>query len=113
MGTEGTKKNGIRWHPLFIKWCLYICHPSSKAYKTLRDTGVIALPSQRTLRDYSNAVKADAGFSFEVDKRLLHSAKLESSEKSHSLIALLIIEMSIKEDLVYNKHLGKSLVSST
>ena len=22
MGREGVKRNGIRWHPLMIKWCL-------------------------------------------------------------------------------------------
>ena len=34
IGKEGAKKNGIRWHPLIIKWCLYLCHQSSKAYDT-------------------------------------------------------------------------------
>lgn len=52
---------GMRWHPLFIKWCIYLRHQSSKAYETLRDSGCISLPSQRTLRDYTNCVKATAG----------------------------------------------------
>lgn len=107
MGREGVKKNGIRWHPLVFKWCLYLRHQSSKAYETLRDSVCIALPSQRTLRDYSNAVKASAGFSSEVDHQLLKAAKLESSQKHHTPIALLIDEMTIKEDLVYDKHSGK------
>ncbi len=58
------ERNGVCWHPLLIKWCLYLCHQSGKAFETLRDAG-IALPFQRTLRDYSNVVKA--GFSPEVD----------------------------------------------
>ena len=29
-------KRGFRWHPLMIKWCLYLRHLSSKAYETLR-----------------------------------------------------------------------------
>ena len=36
MGKEGVKRNGIHWHPLIIKWCLYLCHQSSKAYNTAR-----------------------------------------------------------------------------
>ena len=107
MGKEGVKRNGIRWHPLIIKWCLYLRHQSSKAYDTLRDSGCIALPSQRTLRDYSHAVKTGAGFSFEVDKQLLQAARLESSPSYHTLIAVLIDEMAIKEDLVYEKHGGR------
>lgn len=60
---EASKRSakGMRWHPLFIKWCIYLRHQSSKAYETLRDSGCIALPSQRTLRDYTNCVKATAG----------------------------------------------------
>lgn len=59
---EGKCKNGVRWHPLMIKWCLFLKHQSSKAYETLRQSG-ISLPSQRTLRDYSNAVQTGTGFS--------------------------------------------------
>ena len=33
----------IRWHPLMIKFCLYLRHHSSKAYETLRDSGCIKL----------------------------------------------------------------------
>jgi hypothetical protein len=67
---------GRRWHPLMIKWCIYLRHQSSKAYETLRDSGCIYLPSQRTLRDYTNSVKARAGFSAEVDKQLEQVANL-------------------------------------
>ena len=52
---------GVRWHPLFIKWCIYLRHQSSKAYECMRDSGCIYLPSQRTLRDYTNCVKASPG----------------------------------------------------
>ena len=45
-------KKSVRWHPLVIKWCLYLHHKSSGAYETLRNSGLIRLPSGRTLRDY-------------------------------------------------------------
>ncbi len=90
-----------------IKWCLYLRHHSSKAYETLRDSGCLVLPSQRTLRDYSNAVKAEAGFSSDVDWQLLQAAKLSMSKSYHALVILLLDEMHIREELVYDKHSGK------
>ena len=42
-----------KWHPLIIKWCLYLRHLSGKAYELLRKTGAVSLPSQRTLCDYT------------------------------------------------------------
>lgn len=101
------KKTAMRWHPLMIKWCLYLCHMSGKAYEALRQSGCIHLPSQRTLRDYSNCVKAGPGFSKEVDEQLLSAAKLSSSPDWHSLICLLLDEMHVREDLVYDKHSGR------
>ena len=54
-----------RWHPLMIKWALYVQHLSGKAYAydTIRESGFIALPSQRTLRDYTYFVSSSVGFS--------------------------------------------------
>ncbi len=52
---------GMRWHPLMIKWALYLHHQSSGAYETLRSLGCVTLPSQRTLRDYTHDFKACVG----------------------------------------------------
>ena len=29
----------MRWHPLFIKWCIYLRHLSGSAYDFLRESG--------------------------------------------------------------------------
>ena len=100
-------KRGMRWHPLFIKWCLYLRHQSSKAYETLRESGCLQLPSQRTLRDYSNCIKAGAGFSADVDRQLMQAASLLTCPAWQKLVVILLDEMHIREDLVYNKHTGK------
>ena len=97
---------GMRWHPLMIKFCLYLRHQSSKAYETIRQSGCVSLPSQRTLRDYSNAVKAVPGFSSEVDHQLKAAARVSTSKEWEKLVTLLLDEMYIKEDLVYEKHEG-------
>ena len=61
----------MKWHPLFIKWCLYLRHLSGKSYELLRNSGWIKLPSQSTLRDYTHYIRLKIGFSTEVDKNLL------------------------------------------
>ncbi len=33
-----TKSSSMRWHPLLIKWALYLRHQSSKAYEVLRES---------------------------------------------------------------------------
>ena len=55
-------RNGMRWHPAIIRWCLYLHHKSSGSYSTLRNTGVLTLPSERTLRDYKHSSPSVIGF---------------------------------------------------
>ena len=100
------KGNGVRWHPLMIKFCLYLRHQSGKAYETLRESNCISLSSQRTLRDYSHAVKAKPGFSPEVDHQLMEAANVMKSKEWEKLVIILLDEMYIKEDLVYEKQGG-------
>ena len=72
--------NGRRWHPLMIKWCLYLRHISSSGYEVLRNSGVISLPSQRTLRDYTHFLEAAPGFSAQVDQLLMDVSKVTSCQ---------------------------------
>ncbi len=106
-----SSSKGMRWHPLMIKFCLYLRHQSSKAYDLLRDSGVIRLPSQRTLRDYSNCVKAKPGFSCDIDYQLMLAAKIDNDTcpEWQKLVVLLLDEMYIKESLVYDKHSGSMI----
>lgn len=67
---------GIRWHPAMIKWCLYLRHLSGKAYETVRNSGVLKLPSQRTLRDYTHYIPSTVGFSAQVDDMLMDTMKV-------------------------------------
>lgn len=96
----------MRWHPLMIKWCLYLRHLSGRAYDMLRESGCITLPSQRTLRDYTHYVNSTTGFSTEVDKQLMEAAKVQKAEEWEKCVVLVMDEMHVKEDLVYDKHSG-------
>ena len=91
-----------RWHPLFIKWCLYLRHLSGKAYELVRDSGCVQLPSQRTLRDYTHHTSTSIGFSVQIDEMLLDVAKLEQDINRY--VFLIMDEVHIKQDLVFDKH---------
>ena len=103
---DATKKQNtrqIRWHPAMIKWCLSLKLLSSSCYNALRSSGVIKLPSERTLRDYTNST---TGLSVSVDQQLLSEANIESCDQNR-YVCLIFDECKIKEDLVYNKHSGE------
>ena len=95
----------MRWHPVMVRWCIYLRHISGKGYNLLRDSGCISLPSQRTLRDYTYYNKACTGFSAGTDEELVRL--LQGCEEWQKIVLLLLDEMYIKEDIVYNKHTGR------
>ena len=96
----------IRWHPLMIRWCLYLRHLSSSAYEAIRESGVIKLPSQRTLRDYTYYTKATVGFSVDLDEQISKAAKIDSCLEQEKYVIISMDKMHIKEGLAYNKHTG-------
>ena len=97
----------MRWDPIMIRWCLYLRHLSGGAYDMIRDAGVVKLPSQRTLRDYTYHIKASVGFSDEVDTHLVTSARLDSCPERERCIVILMDEMYVREDIVYDRTTGK------
>ena len=108
-----------------IRWCLYLRHLSSSAYELISGSGVISLPSQRTLRDYTYYTTAAAGFSGikslylannynyfitdDVDEQLMTVAKISTCPEREKCIVLLMDEMHIQANLVYNKHSGEAM----
>ena len=74
---------------------------SSSAYHSLRSSGFITLPSERTLRDYTHLFKADTGFQSEVDDMLRREVKSEAWMK---YVVLILDELKVKESLVYDKY---------
>ena len=58
--------NGIRYHPMIIRFCLSIAAKSPSAHDELRSSNILTLPSRRTLRDYRNAIRPKVGFNKEV-----------------------------------------------
>ena len=102
--SQYSNAKSMKWHPLFIKWCLYLRHLSGKSYDLVRNSGCVKLPSQSTLRDYTHHIPTTIGFSAKVDQHLVDVAFL--SKELNKYILLVMDEMHIKHDLVYDKHEG-------
>ena len=102
-------KRGMRWHPMIIKWCIYLKGRSTGTYDALRNSGFINLPSERTLYDYTNVTSKGTGFQVDVVEMLYNElySKTEPLQKHQKIVGLLQDEIKIKSDLVYDKHTGE------
>ena len=80
--------------------------PLHGCYNTLRDSGVLSLPSERTLRDYKHFVPAGVGFCHSTDLQLLDRIKQQKPPHLSKYVGIVIDEMYIKEGLVYDKSTG-------
>ena len=96
----------MRWHPAIIRWCLYLHHRSSGCYSTLRISGILRLPSERTLQDYWHFAPASSGFSNALDKQLQDAVSEQTPQHLAKFVTLVLDEMFIKEGLFFEKHSG-------
>ena len=67
--------SSIRYHSMVIKFFLSLATKSSSSYSDLRydsktDSGILVLPSLRTLRDYKNYIHPQRGFNKYVIEEL-------------------------------------------
>ena len=91
------------------KYLLSLADKSPLAYSELMyyfktRNGVVTLPSLGTLKDYRNYVRPTQGFSPEVIKDL--SEKIKEFSEQERYISILLDEMRIQEDLVWEKNTG-------
>ena len=105
-----SRSSSIRYHPMIIKYCLALAAKSSGTYSELRydsttGSGVLILPSLRTLRDYRNYIRPQRGFNPAVITEL-HS-KTKKFQYFERFVTILFDEMKIQEDLVWDKHTGE------
>lgn len=63
-------KTGVRYHPMLIRYCLSLAAKSPSCYEQLRNSNILVLPSQRTLRDYKNFIWPKRGFQDRVVEEL-------------------------------------------
>ena len=99
------KGTTVRYHPMIIRFCLSLASKSASAYDELRSSNVLTLPSRRTLRDYKNAIKPEAGFNPAVIQELIKVATPLNDYQRY--IVLSFDEMKIEKNLVYDKYSGQ------
>ncbi|KAJ8311135.1 hypothetical protein KUTeg_011313 [Tegillarca granosa] len=68
--SKDNASRSMRWHPMIVRWCLFMRQKSTKAYDAMRESGFINLPSSRTLYDYSHYTKSTLGIQPDVIKML-------------------------------------------
>uniref|UniRef100_A0A1X7V315 Transposable element P transposase-like RNase H domain-containing protein n=1 Tax=Amphimedon queenslandica TaxID=400682 RepID=A0A1X7V315_AMPQE len=106
MAEKVQSSKGFRLNPALIKWCIYLCHKSS-AYELISKGKILHLPSQCTLRQYSNALNSSAGFSNELDEQLFRDMNVPTLQEYQKYVGLLGNETFIREGLVYDKSTAK------
>ena len=98
-------KLGRRFHPQVIRFVLSIYAKSASAYRELRDSGALILPSERVLRDYKNYFKPGAGITKENVEEL--KEKPSKFSEIQKYMAVIMDEMKIQENLVFDKTSGE------
>ena len=87
----------IKYHPMIIRFCISLASKSPSAYEELRSSGILTLPSRRTLRDYTNFVKPSPGFNPQVTTELMElTSDLQGYKR---FVSLSFDEMKIQENL--------------
>ena len=100
-------KRQMRWHPLVIRFALSLRYASSTAYRTVSSSGLLSLPSERTLWDYTHWCSVKNGVHFAFIDRAKRVIAQEGFEQQDKQFALIMDEMKIKTGLVYRKHTGE------
>ena len=98
-------KRQMRWHPLVIRFALNLKYLSGTAYRAVRQSGMINLPSERTLSDYTHWAVPHSGIQLEFIERFQSLLQEEVPCGQHQC-ALSMDEMKLKSGLVFNKHTG-------
>ena len=101
-------KGQIRYHPMIIRFALSLAMKSGAAYDELRKSGILVLPSRRTLSDYKNAITPTTGFNPAVIMQL--RKQCEEFNELEKMIVLSFDEVKIQSDLVLDKHSGRVII---
>jgi len=71
-----------------MKWAMYLHHLSGKAYDTIRNSGILALPSAQTLREYTHLSPTRVGFSVDAERQLLDVINLREGLAKYGVILI-------------------------
>ncbi|CAB4013185.1 Hypothetical predicted protein, partial [Paramuricea clavata] len=110
-----TVKMARRYHPQIIRFALSLHGKSPAAYRELRDSGVLILPSEIILRDYKNYFKPKADyiilFSLNLDNIESLREKASSAAGIQRYVVLVMDEMKIQSNLVFDNKMKVKLAT--
>ena len=95
---SASNSKSVRCHPQIINFCLSLAAKSSSTYSDIRDdkssgSGILVLPSLRTLRDYKNYIRPQRGFNNVIVEDLRKKTVLFSDIERY--VCILLDEMKI------------------
>lgn len=99
-------KKSRRWHPLVVHWCLFMYNQAPNLYKSLESSGILHLPSYRTLLRHTPDVGRKPNFQPGMFIQVAEDFKLNCLKEPQKYFSLLLDEMKVKEDLIYSKKTG-------
>ena len=98
-------KRQMRWHPLVVRFALNLKYLSGTGYRAIHQCGIIHLPSERMLFDYTHWAQVHAGVQLEFVERFWSLLEQDVS-CGHHHCAISMDEMKLNSGLVFSKHTG-------
>ena len=96
---SGKDPRSRRWPVEIISLCLSLYCRSPSAYKDLKESKMLILPSERLLRYYKNSVDQQPGFNRQNLQWMCLEARRQNISESGKIGGLLLDEMSIQDDI--------------
>ena len=100
-------KRQMKWHPLLIRFALNLKYASTSAYRAVQDSGLISLPSERTLRDYTHWTSIKDGPQVEVLQHIKKTIGMDEMSSPEKHFVLSMDEMKIRSGLIFKKNTGE------
>lgn len=97
--------NGMRWHPLLIRFALQLKMCSTQAYNCART--FMKLPCERTLYDYFHIYDVDEGVKFDFINEVSQQVKNLKNYSYQRFHILMCDEIVISEKIVQKKSTGE------
>ena len=88
---------------MVIRYCLSLAAKSPSCYEELRNSSILVLPSQRTLRDYKNFIRPKRGFQDHAVEELQSLTNRYFNVQRYIVLHVLFDEMKINSNLVFDK----------
>ena len=106
---SSSSKTSVRYNPMIIRYCLGLAAKSSSVYDEIwydekTNSGFVILPGRRCLRDHKNYIRPQQGFNKDVINEIKNNVSNFSNIERY--IILLMDEMKVQENLVWDKHTG-------